>query len=612
MKKRHTVTFLPENKVVEVGHLKTLFEAMADEQSNAVCLRFACGSEGICQKCKIRAFHRMGPLTPTEKGCLADDELKKGVRLACQARVIQDMQAEILFKMPFTIELTEEVLTDAASLQPRIQKIYIPADGQAGLSTVRAAAALAQARPGTDSPAAIADMLAGRFGAFFQGAQQDGTAVFIADELVGLESGDTRQQQYAAAVDLGTNTLMVSLVDICTGTKIASVTDTNPQLALGATFESRIHMIGEDPFCLELLNEEMLLRIDILIGELCRARAVSAAHVYEIAILGGTGMLNLFLRSAPGLLDQRPGEGAVSGNRLRATDLDLKAPPQAIVHALPVMAPYVGADVTAGILATQLHRSPETALLIDLGTTIKAVLHHQGRVVAAGVPGGEAFECVGIHFGMRPEAGAIEGVAVADDLQLAVIGESLPRGICGSGLLDLTAVLKRSGLLDDAGIVQGYQGQPSAFLPLRKRIITLDSGQPAVVVYADASEFQSTLYVAQDDVVQLGRARACLNALLAQLIGHVRIGWDQLARVIISGACGRRMSIDALAELGFIPPRLACRTLFVGNTAKRGAQMALLDKRILDEAEHLVRHVECLAPPACAAQPAALDFTFSV
>lgn len=607
MEKHHRVTFLPEKKTVKVEHLKTLFETIQDQNIENIQLRFACGAEGICQKCKIKAFHKMGPLTPTEKGCLSEDELVKGVRLACQARVIQDMHAEILYKMPFTIEITEEVLTDAAGLQPRIRKIYIPAGNGGSLAPGLVAVALRAEGLKADEPEALAPEITRQFGAFFQRARRDCTAVLIENELVCLEEGDTRQQQYAAAVDLGTNTLMVSLVDISAGTRIAVATDTNPQLPMGATFESRIHRVSEDPIYLELLNEELLLRIDILIGELCRAKKISPAHVYEIVVSGSTGMLHLFLKGAPGLLEQRPGEEAAPRSALRAQDLELKSSQHARVYALPVISPYVGADVTAGILATRLHRCPETVLLVDFGTTIKAVLHHRGRILAVGMSGGQAFEGAGIRFGMRPEAGAIEGVLVTDDLHLSVIGESLPRGICGSGLIDLVAGLKRTGILDQAGNILDpgrLQLKPPR---LRDRIISAGA-QPAILVHADTGEFQSTIYITQDDIFQLGRSKACLTALLTHLTGHANIGCEQVERVLISGACGRRISISALVELGLIPSVLESRTLFVGNTAKKGAQMALLDKRILDEAERLTRLVECLPPPRIEEMPVSVDF----
>ena len=121
------------------------------------------------------------------------------------------------------------------------------------------------------------------------------------------------------------------------------------------------------------------------------------------------------------------------------------------MFSLPVISAYVGADITAGILATRLHRSGEPVLLLDLGTVAKAVLYHEGRIAATSVPGGGAFECAGITVGMRPETGAIHSVTIGSDLQLGVVGESLARGICGSGLMELVSELKRVGMIDTQG-----------------------------------------------------------------------------------------------------------------------------------------------------------------
>ena len=127
--KYHKVTFLPEGKTIQVEHLLTVFETIREENPQEIQLHFACASEGICQKCKIRSFKKMGPYTPTEKGCLSDEEIEKGIRLACQARVIQDSSVEIIYKWPFTIFSEDSPVS--ADMNSRLVKHYIKAvDGK--------------------------------------------------------------------------------------------------------------------------------------------------------------------------------------------------------------------------------------------------------------------------------------------------------------------------------------------------------------------------------------------------------------------------------------------------------------------------------------------------
>ena len=235
-KKYHKVKFLPEDKVIQVEDRMSIFETILKHNPENIELKFACGAEGVCQKCKIRALQQMGPMTPTEKGCLTDEEINRGVRLACQARVIQDTTAEIIYKMPFTIELMDESLPDDIPLYPRVNKIFY--------TDIKS----------SDISEKITDDVRQRFFSFIGKDISSCTAVFIEDELLCLEEGDTRDKSYAVAVDLGTNTVAASLLNLSSGNKIAMVTDTNPQIVMGSDLGSRVDIIAEDDMNLEILN----------------------------------------------------------------------------------------------------------------------------------------------------------------------------------------------------------------------------------------------------------------------------------------------------------------------------------------------------------------------
>lgn len=598
MKTFHRVTFLPEGKTLQVEHLKTIFETIGKDNPEQIQLQFACGSEGICRKCKIRAFQRMGPLTPTERGCLSEEEIARGVRLACQARVIRDMQAEIIFKRPFTIECVDEPAAAIGVTDPAIRKVYVPhvvgavtaADVQRALVRdlpTSVCADIASLSLRLDQPDCAS---------FFQTAAVDCTAVLYDGDLLCLESGDTTALRYAVAVDLGENTVAATLVDMAAGRTMAHVTDTNPQIELGGDLETRIDMVAEDPLNLEVLNEELLLRIDILIEELCRARGVSPLHVYEIAVVGTTGMMHLYLKSVPGVLEQQAffcrGGGAV----FAAHQLDLRAPQRAVVRTLPAVSACVGPDVTAAVLATRLHTAAETTLLLDLGTTVKAVLHHDGRCTASHVAGCGAFSGAGLCCGMRPEYGAVYSVGRdGSDLRLGVIGESLPRGICGRGLIELTAVLLELGLLTPGADLQLPAGSS---LPggITGRIVD-HAGCAAFLLYRDDGEFETDILVTRDDFQELLRAKARTCALVQHLLGSCGIGCAALKKVLVTGAFGPAGSQDPFVALGFFPERLCERIACVGNLTQQGGQMALFDHRVLEQAEHLVHALTCLAPP---------------
>jgi uncharacterized 2Fe-2S/4Fe-4S cluster protein (DUF4445 family) len=337
MKKVWSVTFLPEHKTLAVEDRKTIFETVELEHPYGIELRFACGAEGICQKCKIRALQQMGPVTPIEKGCLSDEELARGIRLSCQARVMQDTQVEIIYKQPFSIRVMDEQPTIPFDLRPRVKKIFI--------STADALKSLE-----------IAESSRQQIAAFFKNTAAGCTAVLIDGELTALEEGDTSASLFAVAVDLGINTLVMSLVDLSTGKSVAVVSDTNPQHHIEAELETRISLVNDDPLHLEMLSEEVLLRIDVLLHELCQAKGVAPQHIYEITLSGTTGMLHLFLKGVPSVLEQHA--ALEDGKRVSFTaqDASIKSSPGARMYTLPVISSYVGADITAGIIATQLHR----------------------------------------------------------------------------------------------------------------------------------------------------------------------------------------------------------------------------------------------------------------
>ena len=282
--------------------------------------------------------------------------------------------------------------------------------------------------------------------------------------------------------------------------------------------------------------------------------------------------------------------------RWTAGQLDIRSTAQAGIALMPVISSYAGADITAAILATRLHRSDETTLLLDLGGSTKAVLYHQGRLFVSVSDCTSVLDGAGLSCGMRPENGAINGVNLDDegDLTVAVIGESLARGVCGSGLLELVACLRETGMLDPCGnFMQGADGCREL---LKKRVIRVD-GESAIVLFSDAGEFLTDIYVTRQDIFKLIEARVHVAAMLEHLCAQVGIVFGDICRVLVSGALGGPLKGHVLSTLGFVPAVLAQQIVFIGNASKQGLQLALLDKAIADEAGELARVVVSIPCP---------------
>ena len=572
-KKYHKVKFLPEDKVIQVEDRMSIFETILEHNPENIELKFACGAEGICQKCKIRAFQQMGPMTPTEKGCLTDEEINRGIRLACQARVIQDTAAEIIYKMPFTIELMDESLIEDIPLNPRVNKLFYPDIKSSDISDK------------------ITEDVIQRLPSFIEKDISSCTAVFIEDELLCLEEGDTKDKSYAVAIDLGTNTVAASLINLSSGKKIAMVTDTNPQIVMGSDLGSRVDMIAEDDMNLEILNEEILLRLDILITELCRACDIDPLNVYEISIAGSTGMLHILVSGVPGIMEENDSKGP---SFFDASELEIRSSNKARVYLLPVVSSYAGSDILSGILSTGIYKSDETVLLIDIGSEVKLIICHQGRIIATAVSDTDIFECAGMFFGMRPETGAIDRVKEEKDeiLKFSVIGNSLPRGICGSGFMELAAFLKNKGVLDACGnICSVNNGNPE----LLKRVIAVEGGK-AFLLYSDDGDFNTDVFITENDFINLFSAAVKVSKVVCSLEKSAGVSIDSISKILIGGAFGHDIDTDVFKEIGLLPFSFNGKVDFVGNSSKKGAQMALIDKKILPEAEALVAKIELLSP----------------
>ncbi len=586
-KKYHEVTFLPENKVISVEDRMSIFETIQEHNPGNIELKFSCGSEGICQKCKIRAFQQMGPMTPTEKGCLSDEEIERGVRLACQARVTQDTSAEIIYKMPFSIDLVDETLTGDTSLNPRVHKVFYSEVKREDLVARITIDAIKSGGDGVCKQEFF-DVIRQRFPSFLEKDVSSCTAVFIGDELLCLEDGDTKDKMFAAAVDLGTNTVVVSLIDLLSGKMIAKVTDTNPQMEMGLDLKTRIDMVAEDEMNLDILNEEILLRLDILITELCRARGLDPLNVYEIAVAGSTGMLHLLVSGIPDVME----ENDTGATYFDAEQLDIRSSSKARVYTLPVVASYVGADIISGILATRINKAENTVMLIDIGSEVKLVLCHQGRIIASAVYDTDIFECASMDYGMRPETGAIDRVKAEGDLILSVIGESLPRGICGSGFMELAVFLKKEGIIDVNGDFCGGSGKKPELL---KRVVD-KNGSKAFLLYSDDGSFKTDIFITENDLGTLFSVALKVSDAIFSFEKCAGIHIDEIPEILIGGAFGHNIDTDTFKEIGLLPLSFENKVSFVGNSSKKGAQLALLDKNILPEAEALFQTIELLSP----------------
>lgn len=390
-----------------------------------------------------------------------------------------------------------------------------------------------------------------------------------------------------AAVDVGTTTLALELVDLRTGDRLGRASALNPQVRFGADVLSRVsHALTREGA--RELRSTVLGEVErLLLGSLEKAD-VLAEDLVEVVLAGNTAMTHLALGVDVSPLAAAPYEGALveaavtTGEAVGFTSLL-----GARVVTMPAVSAFIGGDVAAGMLATSLPDREAPTVFIDLGTNGEIVLATPDGLIAASTAAGPALEGAALSHGIRAEAGAIERVAlVADRLELDVIGGEAPRGICGSGLLDLTAALLDAGALDSSGRLQ-----PAG--PLASQVEDAEGGRRLRV--ADG------VYLTQQDVRQVQLSKGAVTSGISLLMEASGLAEDAVEEVVFAGGFGLHVRPAALARVGMIPRVWADRVSFAGNTSLEGAAMALASSAVRKRAEELarkVRTVDLAAHPA--------------
>jgi uncharacterized 2Fe-2S/4Fe-4S cluster protein (DUF4445 family) len=534
-----TIHFHPGGKVVSVVEGATL---LAAARSAGVFIDTPCDGAGTCGKCRVKipAAHRQY-LREAPHDWLTQAERTEGWVLACQCTVHGDLQVEPGQGTEDELKILSEGQAVAVELNPWITKTFDVARAQTSV--------------------------------------QAGGVTLVS------EPGDTTRALFGAAVDIGTTTLVVALIDLRDGRELAVASGLNPQARHAQDVLSRIKL-GSQPEGLQLLHGELITELNRLIAETAAEVQVSVQNIYEAVFSGNTTMLHLATGTNPASLGKYPYTPArPCGESLRAAEVGLVIAPDGQVYLPPIMSAYVGADITSGILAAKLAALRGVTLFVDIGTNGEMVLAVNGELTATSTAAGPAFEGMNIACGMRASRGAIELVSLAGDrVEIKTIANAAPVGLCGSGLLDAVGELAAHGVVDKNGRFRVNGALPDR--PWKDRVGLLD-GKPVFHI-ADP------VYLSQKDVRQVQLAKAAVRAGIEIMLRANGLTAAQVDRVLIAGSFGFHLRTASLIHLGLLPREFADRVEFVGNTSKTGARAFLLDRRLRDALKQLVRRVRVL------------------
>jgi len=408
------------------------------------------------------------------------------------------------------------------------------------------------------------------------------TAVVVDDVLIDVQPGDTTGALYGIAFDLGTTTVVATLLDLSTGTPLAVASMLSKQQPFGADVITRISAVMMDPAALGTLSRLAHETLAELTAEVCAQAEIDPREVCEVAVAGNATMTHIALGIDPEPLGVAP---FIMSARLLpevlAADLGLPVHPRARAFCFPAFGAYVGGDITSGLLASGMDRDSRTRLFIDIGTNCEIVLGNREWLLATAAPAGPAFEGAAIRCGMRAADGAIEVVSMTPDgVKLQVIGDAEPAGLCGSGLVDAVASLVSVGLLDASGRFVSAE-QAAAIAPgLADRLTAI--GQERVFVLhwqGEPGNVAESVYLSQRDVRELQFAKAAIATGWNILLEEAGLAPGDVQQVLLAGSFGSYLSPANAIKIGLVPKMPALRVVSAGNVAGEGAKMALLSVR---------------------------------
>ncbi len=598
------VVFLPDKKKANVEKGLTLLEAadLCDVYVNNLC-----GGQGVCGKCKVKV--RKGSVEGRSKylSILSKEELQEGFILACQTPVEGDLAVEI---PPESRLEGEQILTEGGTVtysepafverhpqeeakvpfySPLTSKVYLklpPPSLEDNLSDLDRI--YRELRRKWDIP--VLDVELNVIQGLGRLLRQSDWKVTVTlgrkpqgFRILEVEPGDTSKKNFGVAVDVGTTTVVVQLVNLVSGQVRASYASHNSQIRYGEDVISRMIYACDRAEGLGSLSKAVIDNINDLIQRLVQAERVSLDDVTAVLVAGNTTMTHLLLGLEPCFIRVEPYiPTADIFPVIKAVQAGIQISRNGLLACMPGVSSYVGGDITAGVLASGIDDSAQLSMLIDVGTNGEIVLGNNDWLVCCSASAGPAFEGGGTKCGMRAVEGAIQSVAISDgQVKMSTIGGAKPVGICGSGLIDTIAVLFESGIIDPDGKFDMDQSNP--------RVRKTDEGVEFVLASADESGTGKDIVITEFDISNLIKSKGAVFAATTVLVRSVGFSFSDIERFFVAGGFGNYLNIKKAITIGLLPDLPMDRFQFIGNSSVAGARIALISNYAFEKAEAVAK-----------------------
>ena len=591
------IHFLPNDKIVEIKNGNTVLDAA--HKAN-IYINSICGGDGICGKCKVILSSGNVDAPPTK--LLSEEETEKKYILACEAQITSDLQIliptetrlegkQILLDQNEQHFMTWKAILDQAQFKhdSLVKKVCLKLDPPSMDDNVADHERLYQAimlkqevelsvmQTGYSILKKLPEVL----------RQNDWTVTVTLGhrgrtlEIVDVQPGDTSHINYGIAIDIGTTTVVASLLELETSKVVDSEAIYNTQMKFGEDYIQRIiYAIQND--ALGEMQRSIVTDINNLISTLIKRNSINLGDITAIVTAGNTAMHHFLLGLDPERIRKEPYIPTANFiPPIRANQIGIDINSRGLLYTLPSVAAYVGADITSGAVAIRLDKEESPSLFIDIGTNGEVVLGNKEWMVCCSASAGPAFEGSGIKHGMRAAKGAIEIMHITKDFEVSysAIGNIPPRGICGSGLLDCIAEMLRSGIIDRSGNFQkGLETDR-----LRKK----DDEYEFVLVDKEEAGIDSEIVITQADIANLVRSKGAIYAAVSILVESMGLSINEVHCVYLAGGFGNYLNVRNAITIGMLPDMPTSRIKFVGNTSLTGAKMALISEEAFEAVQNI-------------------------
>jgi uncharacterized 2Fe-2S/4Fe-4S cluster protein (DUF4445 family) len=612
---RVIIRFQPHNREIQVPAGENLLRAAVEA---GVYIQASCGGEAFCGKCRVKI--EKGEVESPRPPKISEEEYRQGFRLACQTKVLSDAEIGIPVESQLdrrVIARTRERVTAGRRVShqeleslvlgwcfsPALRKVYLEVepptlkDNRSDLSRVLMALKKSQGMEGTS----VDSHLLRKLPFVLRQADWKVTATLVQTrmesqlgeyqlrgsrrpKLISLEEGDTTREHCSIVLDIGTTTVWAQMLDLNQRKTLAEASDYNPQIQYGDDVITRI-VYSQKPGGLKKLQETVIGTVNGLIRELIAKSGVDVSRVSHMTAAGNTIMTHLLLGLDPKYIRESPYTPVANYiPPVRAVDLGLEVGEHVHLYTFPSVASYVGGDIVSGVLGSGIYQRKPLTLYIDIGTNGEIVIGNSDWMVTAACSAGPAFEGGGIKHGMRATTGALEDFRIdpiSYEPMLLTIGMVKPKGICGSGLINMIAEFLEAGVITP-------KGKFNTDLPTR-RIRSGPDGNEYVLAYAGETATGADLVITEVDIDNLMRAKAAMYAGYVTLLQSVGLSISSLEQVVIAGAFGSFIDVERAITIGLLPELPLDRFLFIGNGSLLGARLISFCNEMLDDGERVCR-----------------------